>query len=57
MDAAIKLLSGPLPIGMIVLVVVVISYTRIIDISRRVGQLEEHFINHLKNHARRGGDT
>lgn len=57
MDAVIKFISGPLPIGTVVLIVVAVSYTRISDISKRLGKLEDHFLNHLKNHIEKGGDT
>ena len=56
MDSLWKILSGPVPIGLVILLLVVVNYVKVNRVEKDIHDLKEHFINHLKEHARGGGE-
>lgn len=56
MDSLLKILSGPVPVGLVILLLVVVNYVKVNRLEKDVHDLKEHFINHLKYHAKGGGE-
>ena len=54
--ALLKIFSGALPVDVVIIILVVVSVVVSGINYKKIVKLEEHFINHLKNHAKKGGE-
>lgn len=57
MDDFIDRVLATVPVGLMILVLGLLNRQAIRSMNYRLGKLEEHFINHLKNHAEKGGEN